>query len=205
MIALIEAAKNVGMKNTSSYFTDADFDIFKAQVDEAIQRAIDSGKTIVLPEDGIGTGKAQLKQRAPKLFNYLQNRLTALTVLGKRKELEDLFVKHLDGIQLQDGTIISNELTVDFLLEKLDEEAITIGFDNSTDRTDDAEIIEEVVEPETKSGIVLNTEQQTAVDGIVAHINSGNLEPVLLNGKAGTGKTTIIAEILKQVDPHHRV
>lgn len=62
----------------SSYFTDADFDQFKAQVDEAIQKAIDSGKTIVLPSDGIGTGKAQLKERAPKLFAYLQEQLNKL-------------------------------------------------------------------------------------------------------------------------------
>lgn len=61
-----------------SYFTNADFDIFKTQVDEAIQKAINSGKTIVIPEGGIGTGKAQLESRAPKLFDYLQNKLNTL-------------------------------------------------------------------------------------------------------------------------------
>lgn len=61
-----------------SYFTDEDFDTFKAQVDEAIQKAIDSGKTIVIPEGGIGTGKAQLEKRAPKLFSYLQDKLNSL-------------------------------------------------------------------------------------------------------------------------------
>lgn len=61
-----------------SYFTDADFNTFKTQVDEAIQKAINSGKTIVIPEGGIGTGKAQLESRAPKLFDYLQNKLNTL-------------------------------------------------------------------------------------------------------------------------------
>jgi hypothetical protein len=54
-----------------SYFTDADFNQFKAQVDEAIQKAIATGKTIVIPSDGIGTGKAELPTRAPKLYAYL--------------------------------------------------------------------------------------------------------------------------------------
>lgn len=73
----IDTKKNRGTSE-DSYFTDADFDVFKAQVDEAIQRAVDTGKTIVIPEGGIGTGKAQLKERAPKLFEYLQGKLSEL-------------------------------------------------------------------------------------------------------------------------------
>lgn len=73
----IDTKKNRGTSE-DSYFTDEDFDTFKAQVDEAIQKAIDSGKTIVIPEGGIGTGKAQLKEKAPKLFSYLQDKLNAL-------------------------------------------------------------------------------------------------------------------------------
>lgn len=73
----IDTKKNRGTSE-DSYFTDEDFDTFKAQVDEAIQKAIDSGKTIVIPEGGIGTGKAQLKERAPKLFSYLQDKLSSL-------------------------------------------------------------------------------------------------------------------------------
>lgn len=63
----------------SSYFTDADFDQFKEQVDKAIQQALDSGKIIVIPKNGIGTGAAQLEKRAPKLFEYLQTKLSELT------------------------------------------------------------------------------------------------------------------------------
>jgi hypothetical protein len=63
---------------TNSYFEDSDFDVFKQQVDEAIQQAKNSGKTIVIPADGIGTGKAMLKEKAPKLFEYLQQELNNL-------------------------------------------------------------------------------------------------------------------------------
>lgn len=62
----------------SSFFTDNDFPQFKKQVDEAIAQAKNSGKTIVIPAEGIGTGKAQLKERAPKLFDYLNQELDKL-------------------------------------------------------------------------------------------------------------------------------
>lgn len=84
--ALYQAAVNVGIKNNnSSYFSDADFPQFKKQVDEAIQKAKDSGKTIVIPADGIGTGKAMLKEKAPKLFNYLEQELNKLKFNSKSK------------------------------------------------------------------------------------------------------------------------
>jgi hypothetical protein len=73
----IDTKKDRGTED-SSYFTDEDFDTFKQQTDEAIQQAKASGKIIVLPADGIGTGKAILKDKAPKLFNYLQQELNKL-------------------------------------------------------------------------------------------------------------------------------
>ena len=72
------STKNDRGTKKSSYLTDADFNTFKQRVDEQIQKAKESGKTIVIPEDGIGTGKAQLKERAPKLFEYLQQELDKL-------------------------------------------------------------------------------------------------------------------------------
>jgi chaperonin cofactor prefoldin len=83
--------------NNSSYFTDADFNIFKQQVDEAIQKAKNSGKTIVIPADGIGTGKAMLKEKAPELFGYLQ--------------------QELDNLKKQKTTLQQKELTWDSLSE----------------------------------------------------------------------------------------
>lgn len=84
----IDTKKNRGT-DESSYFTDADFDVFKAQVDDAINKAILSGKPIVLPKEGIGTGKAMLQTKAPKLFNYLQNELNKL-VDNTRKEAAEM-------------------------------------------------------------------------------------------------------------------
>lgn len=96
----IDTKKNRGTAE-SSYFTDADFDTFKAQVDEAIQQAVNSGKTIVIPEGGIGTGKAQLEQRAPKLFNYLQEQLNKLQ-RGEIKPTEESLDNTIEGTDIQD-------------------------------------------------------------------------------------------------------
>ncbi len=73
----IDTKKNRGT-GKDSYFTDKDFDEFKDQVDKAIQTAKDSGKTIVIPKDGIGTGKAMLAKKAPKLYKYLTEELNKL-------------------------------------------------------------------------------------------------------------------------------
>ena len=84
-----------------SYLTDNDFDWFKDHVNTQIQLAKNSGKTIVIPADGIGTGKAMLKENAPKLFAYLQQELNKLknnNVLKEKKLLEYLNkqIKYID-------------------------------------------------------------------------------------------------------------
>jgi len=77
----IDTKKDRGHRPTS-YFTDDDYEMFKKQVDDAIGQAIQSRKTIVLPEDGIGTGKAMLETKAPKLFQYLQMCLNNLKTVS---------------------------------------------------------------------------------------------------------------------------
>lgn len=72
----------------SSYFTNADFNIFKEQVDEAISKAKASWKTIIIPADWIGTGKAKLEERAPKLFEYLNDSLDNLYNNNEIKKIE---------------------------------------------------------------------------------------------------------------------
>lgn len=106
----IDTKKNRGTSE-DSYFTDADFDTFKAQVDEAIQKAIDSGKTIVIPEGGIGTGKAQLEKRAPKLFAYLQDKLKSLRMSTESEE------RPSDAFNTPRVTTIEEQQKVDLLFD----------------------------------------------------------------------------------------
>ena len=65
-------------KDNSSYFNNNDLEEFKKYVDDAIQKALESGKEIVIPNDGIGTGKAELPTRAPELYSYLMSKLKSL-------------------------------------------------------------------------------------------------------------------------------
>lgn len=78
--------KNNRQTNIKSYLSDEQFDSFKEHVDSQLQKAIDyveaTGGTIYIPKDGIGTGKAELYKRAPKLQNYLNKQLNNL--LNKR-------------------------------------------------------------------------------------------------------------------------
>ena len=106
----IDTKKNRGTSE-DSYFTDADYETFKAQVDEAIQKAIDSGKTIVIPEGGIGTGKAQLERRAPKLFTYLQDKLSSLKM---DKAFEE---KPSDAFDTSRITTVEEQQKVDLLFD----------------------------------------------------------------------------------------
>lgn len=69
-----------------SFFTDVDFDLFKSQVDEAIKKAKDSGKIIVISKEGIGIEKdqTQLKRKAPKCYAYLQQQIADLVKSNKQ-------------------------------------------------------------------------------------------------------------------------
>lgn len=109
----IDTKKNRGTSE-DSYFTDADFDTFVAQTESAIQQALDSGKTIVLPENGIGTGAAQLRHRAPKLYNYLQQRLKQLrnprTRINAEYVTPEDFILEENSVQLTDRSNVGTKL-----------------------------------------------------------------------------------------------
>jgi len=65
-----------------AFFTDLEFDQNKDAIDAAfaeITNAVtDSIRAIVIPSNGLGTGRAQLDKRAPRTFEYLQKRLDEL-------------------------------------------------------------------------------------------------------------------------------
>ena len=66
---------------SEDFYTDKEYkeNIRKINSDLAIiDEAINMEKDIVIPKAGIGTGLADLKNKAPKTFAYLQNRLRRL-------------------------------------------------------------------------------------------------------------------------------
>lgn len=48
-----------------------------------IKQALNNGFTVVMPEDGIGTGLADLKNKAPSVAEHLNQELTLLGILFK--------------------------------------------------------------------------------------------------------------------------
>lgn len=66
-----------------AFFTDAEFEQNKAAIDRALERLTQMSSTgeqvIVIPTDGLGTGRAQLESRAPLTFSYLQKCLRNLS------------------------------------------------------------------------------------------------------------------------------
>ena len=69
-------------RSPDAYFTDTEFEQNKFAIDiafETLAKAIsDSTTAIVIPTDGLGSGRAQLRRKAPRTFAYLQSRLEAL-------------------------------------------------------------------------------------------------------------------------------
>ena len=55
-----------------AFFIDEDFPVFVARAAKDFLRLSQHIGPIVWPKDGIGTGRAQLKERAPKIWFYIE-------------------------------------------------------------------------------------------------------------------------------------
>ena len=72
-------------RENSAYFTDADLGNLEVklaiyQAFQKIKEALMSGKTVVIPSAGLGSGLAQLPTRAPKINAFIEE---AIENLGK--------------------------------------------------------------------------------------------------------------------------
>lgn len=70
----------------SAFFGDDDFDRVKPEIDAAFARLsehIAAGGTVIWPADGIGTGRAELARRAPRMWAYVEQRRERLFALGE--------------------------------------------------------------------------------------------------------------------------
>lgn len=76
--------KKLPARTTDAYFTDDELDSNKSAIDRAFDEVnrwlFDHGETavLVIPSSGLGTGRAELAQRAPRTFAYLQMKLDEL-------------------------------------------------------------------------------------------------------------------------------
>jgi len=71
-------------RTAESYFTDDEFADNKAAIDQAFREVYqklsesDGQTVLVIPSAGLGTGRAELQQRAPRTFAYLEMKLAEL-------------------------------------------------------------------------------------------------------------------------------
>ena len=72
--------------NPKAYYTDTEISTNKIKIDNAINNIVYKLKNnnaqykgIILPEDGLGTGLADLKNKAPETFGYLNKKIKELT------------------------------------------------------------------------------------------------------------------------------
>jgi hypothetical protein len=68
---------------TDAFFSDDELEQNMAAIDVAftkVRNAItDSIRVIMIPSDGLGTGRAQLNRRAPRTFAYLSKKIAELS------------------------------------------------------------------------------------------------------------------------------
>lgn len=68
-----------------AFFTDADLFEFAQMIDDNFVEVfahVHHGGSVVVPEDGLGTGLSQLPQRAPACYQYLERKLEFLEKIG---------------------------------------------------------------------------------------------------------------------------
>ena len=71
----------------AAFFSDRDYEhiiptweLYFARLSQNLR----AGKTMVMPQGGIGTGRSQLKTRAPRLFHMLQHKITILDGINRQ-------------------------------------------------------------------------------------------------------------------------
>lgn len=71
-----------------AFFSDGEFEQNRAAIDQAFveisKATMDGIRAVVIPAQGLGTGRAQLQRRAPRTYAYLQKRLAELSSSDRR-------------------------------------------------------------------------------------------------------------------------
>jgi hypothetical protein len=78
----IRVKKYPGTK-PEDYYSDDEYESNLLNINADLENAIRIGKTIVIPAAGIGTGRAKLKEKAPKTYEALNSILGVLLNFSK--------------------------------------------------------------------------------------------------------------------------
>lgn len=70
-----------------AFFCDDDFENAKPEIDSGFDRLaahLKAERHVVWPADGIGTGRADLQNKAPKIWDYIEARRRQLAAIDPR-------------------------------------------------------------------------------------------------------------------------
>jgi hypothetical protein len=101
------ATKRAPERSDLAYWTDADYDRITNIIDRDLAPAfvhIRRGGTVVCPTAGLGTGRAELPARAPRVFAYLRHAIIRLKRLGDPSAGEPRIPRVLNKHHIQ-GTL----------------------------------------------------------------------------------------------------
>lgn len=73
--------KWIGSNSKASFFSDKDFDFIAVMIEEDLEPAIAhlrAGGILVIPLDGLGSGLSRLPEKAPRVNEFLEDRLEEL-------------------------------------------------------------------------------------------------------------------------------
>ncbi len=93
--------KKAPSNNPNSFFTDKEFVANKKAIDEAFGK-IPTDRIVVIPKAGLGTGLADLQEKAPKTFGYLNEKLNEIGFNNPNKET----AKELDRKSTNENKVI---------------------------------------------------------------------------------------------------
>lgn len=68
-----------------AYFSDDDYETIVDMIDDDLEpviEALENDQIVVVPVDGIGTGLALLEEKAPMVYEYLQEKMESLRDYG---------------------------------------------------------------------------------------------------------------------------
>jgi len=140
-------------------------------------------RTLVFPKDGIGTGLAQLKQKAPKTYEYLNQRL--LDEFGFNND-KGIIQAKTEEVKTEDKTF---EEIIETLTPKVEVKKDSPKF--------------------TYKGVTIDTEfqltegQRVALEKLIDFSTDPSEETITLQGAAGTGKTSVIGYLQKYLKQHN--
>jgi hypothetical protein len=80
------ATKRCPGMGRQDFFSDLQYHELISLIDIDLKPAfthVEAGGILVIPEDGLGTVLSQLPERAPKVNDYLWNRLASLRIVGR--------------------------------------------------------------------------------------------------------------------------